>query len=117
MKLKLDDPANRVSRLLHRTAPGGELVIVDLRFGYRGELFCSGRDDRGDFVEIRCRSTRSEKWDPATEGYLVAVSWRGRRLRVLHAWSKGTLELLLCPLDKWMPSAAKKWTCLKESFE
>lgn len=118
MKLKLTDKKNRVYRLLHRTTPGGELVLIDLRFGYRGEIFCHGSEDGRDFLEIRCRSTSGRcRWDPITIEHLVKLEWplRANR-RVLHIWSKGTCEILLAPLNEWMPSSSKLWTCLKDSY-
>lgn len=114
MKLALNDPQGRVFRFLHRSTPGGELIIMDLKSGYRGEIFCQGEDGT-HFVEVRCVSTRSGRWDPAEFGYLVQITWPIRfRRTVLHSWSKGTLEMLLCPMHSWMPSASKKWTTLKE---
>jgi hypothetical protein len=114
MKLELSDSKNRVFRFLHRSTPGGELVIMDLRFGYRGEIFCVGCDEH-NFIEVRCFSQHARRWDPVDDRSLIQIRWPLQVRRVaLHRWSKGTLELLLCPLHTWMPSASKKWTCLKE---
>lgn len=116
MKIKLIDPKNRVSRLLHRSTPGGELILLDLRFGYRGEIQCHGSEDGHEFLEIRCKSVRTNRWDPFAYEYLVRLQWPLRSNRViLHTWSKGTCELLLAPLRKWMPSQSKLWTRLKDS--
>jgi len=118
--LRLIDPHHRVSRLLHRTTRGSELIYLDLRFGFRGEIFCEGGDGEGhNFFEVRCRSTREPyRWDAANEKFLIQVQWPARALRrLLTSWSKGTLIALLAPIDVWTPSSSKSWTSLADHDE
>jgi hypothetical protein len=119
MKVTLLDAKDRVSRLLHRSTPGGELIYLDLRFGYRGELFSQGYDGGAHFFEVRCRRMREPyRWDPADAPHLIQVRYQTRaRLTLLHHWSKGTLIALLAPIDRWTPSTSAKWTCPKEVHE
>ena len=118
MEVKLLDPANRVSRLIHRTTPGGELIYLDLRGYYRGEIWCGGSDGDMDLFMIRCHITTPAsrvKRDKEDQDHLIEVKYTHRRgSMLLTHWSKGTLTALVTPMNSWLPSASKKWTCVKD---
>lgn len=109
MKITLTDPKDRVSRLIYKKIGDCFYGFLDLRSGWRGETFCTGCDNRRNFIEVQCLNTKNNRKDSYM--YLVSMFW-SEKYDIYTSWSKGTLNFILTNRK----FTCHNWITVKESY-